>query len=306
MPDKNSPTPDSVLHSILARASNLRDRIALALSVSDRSGSQTNAFSLVSRRLETTVVRPLRGALAEMRATQESELNVRTASASRPDDWQPVLSLTALDDELWALAKDATALQVNAKIPTQTKEAAAGLQYLACELVTISDGANGKGSIAARLSELKAMQAELSTGIQAESNGPYLVTQGERLLNWLGEPIPLCPLTALCRCGQSATNPFCDGAHAKSDFTGQKDAKHVPDRRDTYVGEQATILDNRGTCAHSGFCTDRLSTVFRLGKEPFVAPSGGRLDDIVHAVRACPSGALSFAIEGREAREQVD
>ena len=103
MPDKNSPTPDSVLHSILARASDLKDRIAIALSVSDRSDSQTRAFSLVSGRLETTVIRPFRGALAEIRATQESELNVRTASPSRPDNSQPVLSITVLDDELWVL-----------------------------------------------------------------------------------------------------------------------------------------------------------------------------------------------------------
>jgi CDGSH-type Zn-finger protein/uncharacterized Fe-S cluster protein YjdI len=66
------------------------------------------------------------------------------------------------------------------------------------------------------------------------------------------------------------------------------------------------VLDNRGTCAHSGFCTDRIPTVFRAGTEPFVAPSGGRMDEIVCAVRACPSGALSFAVDGREAREQVD
>jgi CDGSH-type Zn-finger protein/truncated hemoglobin YjbI len=307
MPDKNSPTPDSVFHSILARACDLRDRSALALSIPDQSDSQTKAFTLVSGRLETTVIRPLQEAFAEVRATQESELNVRISSASKPGAAQPVLSIPALEEELWALAMGATTVQVNVKIPGQTKEAVAGLQYLACELATIiNDGANGKDIAVARLAELKAMQTELPTGIQAENNGPYLVTNGERLFNWLGERIPLCPLTALCRCGQSATKPFCDGAHAKSNFTDQKDQKRVSDRRDTYVGQQATILDNRGTCAHSGFCTDRLSTVFRLGKEPFVAPSGGRLDDIVHAVRACPSGALSFAIDGREAREQVD
>ncbi|MGH3570797.1 MAG: CDGSH iron-sulfur domain-containing protein [Pseudonocardiaceae bacterium] len=56
----------------------------------------------------------------------------------------------------------------------------------------------------------------------------------------------------------------------------------------------------------SGFCTDRLSTVFHAGSEPFVTPSSGRLDEITRAVRACPSGALSYAIDGREAREQVD
>ncbi len=54
------------------------------------------------------------------------------------------------------------------------------------------------------------------------------------------------------------------------------------------------------------FCSNRIPTAFRVGEEPFVAPSGGRLDEIVRAVRACPSGALSYAIGADEAREQVD
>jgi truncated hemoglobin YjbI/CDGSH-type Zn-finger protein len=99
---------------------------------------------------------------------------------------------------------------------------------------------------------------------------------------------------------------LCDGTHADAKFTDEKAPDRVPDRQDTYVGLQVTVLDNRGTCAHSGFCTDRLASVFHLGKDPFVAPSGSRLDDIIRAVRACPSGALSYAIDGREAREEVD
>jgi hypothetical protein len=90
-----------------------------------------------------------------------------------PGNAQPFFSITALNEELWALTKDATAPQVNAKTPAQIKEAAAGLQYLACELATIDDDANGKSSTADRLAELKAMQTELPTSIQAESNGPY-------------------------------------------------------------------------------------------------------------------------------------
>jgi len=42
------------------------------------------------------------------------------------------------------------------------------------------------------------------------------------------------------------------------------------------------------------------------GNEPFVTPSGARQDDIVRSVRACPSGALSYGVDGREARELVD
>jgi truncated hemoglobin YjbI/CDGSH-type Zn-finger protein len=95
---------------------------------------------------------------------------------------------------------------------------------------------------------------------------------------------------------------LCDGSHARFEFTGDKDPRRVPDRRDRHDGLQVTVLDNRGTCAHSGFCTDRLPVVFRQRKEPFVAASGGR----IRAVRDCPSGALSFQIDEREDRELVD
>ena len=87
-------------------------------------------------------------------------------------------------------------------------------------------------------------------------------------------------------------------------FADEKDPNRTADRRDTYVGQQVTIFDNRGTCAHSGFCSDRLRTAFRPDQEPFVAPSGGRMDDLIAAVRACPSGALSFALGGDEVRSR--
>ncbi len=64
----------------------------------------------------------------------------------------------------------------------------------------------------------------------------------------------------------------------------------MPEQRDTHVGQQATVFDNRGICQHSGLCPDRLATVFHAGAEPFVSPSGGRLDEIIRAVRDCPSG----------------
>ncbi len=142
--------------------------------------------------------------------------------------------------------------------------------------------------------------------IQAAQDGPYLVTNVRRVVDHLGEPVPATPQLALCRCGGSSMKPFCDGTHARIGFTGAKDPKRVPDRRDTYPGLQLTILDNRGLCQHSGLCTDRLGTVFRTAQEPFVAPGGGRMDEIIRAVRDCPSGALSLAFEGREAREMVD
>ena len=99
---------------------------------------------------------------------------------------------------------------------------------------------------------------------------------------------------------QSALKPYCDGSHVTSRFTGAKDPKRVPDHRDTYPGQEVTIFDNRGICQHSGLCTDRLTSVFRTSQEPFVAPSGGRMDEIIRAVRDCPSGALSYCLRRHE------
>ena len=137
-------------------------------------------------------------------------------------------------------------------------------------------------------------------------NGPYLVTNVRTVRTPLGETLPVPPQLALCRCGGSSDQPFCDGTHAGNGFTDAKDPNRVPDQRDTYSGEQVTIFDNRGICQHSGLCTDRLATVFRTDQEPFVAPSGGRLDEIIRAVRDCPSGALSLAFDDSEARDLVD
>jgi CDGSH-type Zn-finger protein/truncated hemoglobin YjbI len=134
----------------------------------------------------------------------------------------------------------------------------------------------------------------------------HLVTSVPRLTDHLGATSRPAPQLALCRCGRSALKPLCDGSHASTGFSGAKDPGRVPDQRDSYPGQQVTIFDNRGSCQHSGLCTDRLATVFHTSAEPFVAPSGGRLDEIIRAVRDCPSGALSYAIDDAEARAQVD
>ena len=136
--------------------------------------------------------------------------------------------------------------------------------------------------------------------------GPYLVTGALEIADHLGRPVEHDGVTALCRCGESRSKPRCDATCVRSGFDDGQDPQRVPDRRDTYAGQQVTVFDNRGICQHSGFCTDRLPGVFHAGSEPFVTPSGGRMDEIVRAARDCPSGALSFAVDGTEARGQTD
>ena len=106
---------------------------------------------------------------------------------------------------------------------------------------------------AARRATFADLQDSLPSTIQTEAGGPYLVTNPQRMDSWLGVDMPTTPQMALCRCGQSASKPLCDGTHADIGFTDGKDPNRVPDRLDTYVGLQVTVQDNRGTCAHSGY-----------------------------------------------------
>jgi CDGSH-type Zn-finger protein/truncated hemoglobin YjbI len=261
----------------------------------------------VSFHLMTTVIRPLGEALTQM-PIDSASLSGRHAGPPFGDDGEiPELVHQTdvwafLDERLWHLALTATTLRVTPGLPTEIQEATAALQDLTCQFAP-ADGPHG---VEARIAALSQVQAGLEGSIQSSLNGPYLVTNAQTLLNWLGERLPTRPQMALCRCGGSATKPFCDGTHARIGFTAYKDPKRVPDRRDTYVGTAITVLDNRGICAHSGFCTDRLNTVFHVGEERFVTPNGARMDEVIRAVRACPSGALSYALGGIEIRDGVD
>jgi CDGSH-type Zn-finger protein/truncated hemoglobin YjbI len=284
------------VRSILARALELQRSLSVRPD-RDQPVAARDRQALAAQRLKNSVTRPLQNAVtrfdaepAAAAATDPSRAHGEKASTAAP----------SISEQISQLASDATILSARAGLPTEVMEATAALQDLACHF---AEGPDGEADTIARF---KALQSALPTGIRAQVNGPYLVTNAETLTNWLGERLPLRPQTALCRCGRSTIKPICDGTHAAIHFTDGKDPKRVPNRRDTYVGQQVTVLDNRGTCAHSGFCTDRLASVFHVGQEPFVTPSGGRMDEIIRAVRACPSGALSYAIDGREARELVD
>jgi CDGSH-type Zn-finger protein/truncated hemoglobin YjbI/ferredoxin len=200
---------------------------------------------------------------------------------------------------LWELTLTATRLRTTIGNVPPLLEAAAALQRLSLNAESAND-------LDRRLAQLRDIQSTLPAGIELAPDGPYLFTNVPTVTTWLGVPIGTPPLVAMCRCGMSASKPFCDGTHASAGFTDHKEDNRVPDRRDTYPSVQATILDNRGICQHSGFCTDRLRSVFHTDGDPFVTASGGRMDEVIRAVRACPSGALSYAFDGVEERGDVD
>ncbi len=248
-------------------------------------------------RLVDSVLRPLAAALDAIGADQAATSGADQAATSDQRGQQAPAAELIMD-----VASAATELRARlgraGSCPPELAEATAALQHLACALVPPAEAER-------RRQQFWELQSGLPAAIQAASNGPYLVTNVASLTDYLGASADVLPQLAMCRCGNSAIKPFCDGSHVNG-FSDNKDPKRVADRRDTYDGQQLTIFDNRGICQHSGRCTDRLATVFRTGAEPFVAPSGGRMDEIIRAVRYCPSGALSYAIDGSEARAQAD
>jgi len=142
-------------------------------------------------------------------------------------------------------------------------------------------------------------------------NGPYYLLNDmtpapvANLRRANGEPCANVRGVALCRCGGSKNKPFCDGTHGTNGFTDKNTADRSQNRRVNYVGKRITIHDNRGICAHAGFCTDSVELVFRSDQEPWIDPEAARVEEIIQTIKKCPSGALSYSIDNVEHRDQA-
>jgi CDGSH-type Zn-finger protein len=154
-------------------------------------------------------------------------------------------------------------------------------------------------------------------------NGPYYLINDmepkvvENLKNFKGEPLSTTVGIALCRCGKSNRKPFCDGTHSIIGFSSQNvnlnendtNKLTIKNKRRDYVGKEITIHDNRKICSHAKECVNNLPSVFKLGSKPWIDSDGSKMQDIINTVRKCPSGALSYSIDGieyRDPKEQRD
>ena len=153
------------------------------------------------------------------------------------------------------------------------------------------------------------MSVDAKPKIKCMPNGPYYllndssVTAVPNLRRSNGEECATVRGVALCRCGGSKNKPFCDGTHSTNGFNDRKVADGSADKRTNHVGRRITIHDNRGICAHAGVCTDTLQAVFRMKQEPWIDPDGATAEEIIATVSRCPSGALSYSVDGVEHRD---
>jgi len=135
-------------------------------------------------------------------------------------------------------------------------------------------------------------------------DGPYMVSGGLPLsrqsigtnaggesTTWTpGPDLPAQAQYSLCRCGQSANKPFCDGSHQKTGFDGTETADRRPYLEQAKVmrGPVMSLTDVESLCAFARFC-DPNGQVWGLvdrtddpsAKHHFVAQSCD-----------CPSGRL--------------
>lgn len=140
--------------------------------------------------------------------------------------------------------------------------------------------------------------------VKVTKNGPYLVSGGVPLSEqsicvdtdrqchgWKeGKKYPAQESYALCRCGHSQKNPFCDGRHVKIGFDGTETASH-----ETYLeqaseidGPSLKLTDAEDFCVGARFC-DRAGGTWKLTKRSD-DPAARQM--AIEEACDCPSGRL--------------
>jgi uncharacterized Fe-S cluster protein YjdI len=77
----------------------------------------------------------------------------------------------------------------------------------------------------------------------------------------------------------------------------------IRNKRKDYVGEEITIHNDRRICSYAAECVNDLSSIFKLNSKPWINPDSARTEEIIDTIRKCPSGTLSYSINGIEYRD---
>ena len=149
--------------------------------------------------------------------------------------------------------------------------------------------------------------------IAIADGGPYLVSGGvpitskAPIMSEHGEPLTWKTTTAdaaeikgrvaLCRCGASDNKPYCDGSHARVEWDGTDNAPDgaYDERAKSYGGEGFEVFDDRPICVHAGFCGNRVTNVWKMAAK---ADDSRIRAEAMSMVERCPSGALTYAVDG--------
>ena len=151
--------------------------------------------------------------------------------------------------------------------------------------------------------------------VKVTKDGPYLVAGGVPLSEqkigvdsdgqcrgWEeGQRYPVQERYALCRCGHSRQQPYCDGTHAGIRFRGTETAANTPymDQATVYEGPGLRLTDAEGYCVGARFCHRDGSAwdLTRDSADPVAKQTA------VEESCDCPSGRLVAWEKGRQAIE---
>ena len=153
--------------------------------------------------------------------------------------------------------------------------------------------------------EVGSSRADKKFKIKVVEKGPYLVYGRPPLAQQFIEPNELGESwsfregrsfdtgpepTALCRCGRSVRQPYCDGSHHDFHWDSRltADTSGLLDNIEITSGEILSITDNRRYCAFARFC-DASRGVWALTEDSDDALSR-RL--AIRQAQLCPSGRL--------------
>jgi CDGSH-type Zn-finger protein len=146
--------------------------------------------------------------------------------------------------------------------------------------------------------------ASADISVAVTTNGPYLVKgkiplarqtieadpEGQSREWQQGQEYEVAETYALCRCGQSAGKPFCDGTHARIHFNGTERASKLPylEQADVVDGPAMYLTDAQRLCAFARFC-DPDGQVWNLIEQ---TDEPEKQEMVQHEAGHCPAGRL--------------
>jgi CDGSH-type Zn-finger protein len=127
------------------------------------------------------------------------------------------------------------------------------------------------------------MSENESPHIRVTPDGPYLVSggvpvvrqtivtdeKGESVAWGEGEHLATRESCALCRCGASASPPYCDGSHLAVGFDGTETAAHATyeEAAAAIVGPRIVLMDQVDLCADARFCAAKGKAWHRVERD---------------------------------------
>lgn len=264
----------------------------------DETESELDKLASGTLLLMTSVLRPLGEALTKLPVGPEHPAFSAGPGFGYTRDIQLLphkrSAWVVFGERLHTLAKAGTQLIVsNRDGLLDVVEAVAALQELSERFAPQDE----RWSAETEEGEFRAIEAEKGVALEPIVNGPYLATNTKILTNSKGKKLLTHPSMALCRCGESENKPFCDGTHARIDFSTEKSPDCTTDGVTDFIGTHITVHYNRLQCASAERCSERLAAVFRKGEKPWIQPDRASPEEIMNVIGHCPSGALRYTFK---------